>query len=160
MMGSGKSYWMDKLSNKLDVNGYDLDNLIESSLNKSISQIFEEYGEAHFRTAETAVLRFFGDKDDFVLSTGGGTPCFSNNMEWMNENGTTIWLNEPVDVLIERLIPEKDHRPLIAHLNDEQLKQFLERKLEERKPIYSQAKFHLQHPIAESSFATIIDQHA
>lgn len=160
MMGTGKSYWMEKLSQQLDVNGYDLDNLIESYLNKSISQIFGEYGEIPFRTAETAVLKFFGDKDQFILSTGGGTPCFSNNMQWMNENGTTIWLDVPVEVLLERLIPEKDHRPLIAHLNNQELKQFLQKKLEERKPFYIQAKIHLQHPITESSFAAIINQYA
>ena len=84
-------------------------------------------------------------KKTFVLATGGGTPCFYGNMQWMNDHGLTVWLDEPVDVLVERLKPEKEHRPLIKNLNDNELKTFLAKKLEERKPFYRQAKVHCQN---------------
>jgi len=155
MMGSGKSYWMNYLSKQLGIPGYDLDELISSSLEKSISDIFLEFGESHFRDAETALLNYFSDKDSFVLSTGGGTPCFNNNMQWMNEHGTTVWIDEPVDVLVKRLIPEKYKRPLVKHLSDARLKDFLISKLEERRPFYSQAKLQLAAPVTENSFTVI-----
>jgi shikimate kinase len=140
MMGSGKSYWMNKLAKKLDLPKYDLDTLIEGVEDRTIKQIFNESGEAHFRKMESIVLKWFSDKDEFILATGGGTPCFHNNMEWMNSEGLTIWLDEPTDALIKRLIPEKAHRPLIAKLSDKKLGSYLEEKKEERRSFYSQAK--------------------
>lgn len=144
MMGSGKSFWTKQLAQKLKCGGYDLDFLIESSEEKTIGEIFAEDGEEYFRKTEAKVLRWFGEKKIFVLATGGGTPCFHANMEWMNKNGTTIWIDESVDVLVERLKPEKDHRPLIKNLSDDELKDFLAKKIEERKQFYSQSKIHLQ----------------
>lgn len=144
MMGSGKSYWCKQLSKKLKCGGYDLDFLIESSEEKNIPEIFAENGEEYFRKSEAKILRWFGEKKIFVLATGGGTPCFHANMQWMNKHGTTIWIDETVDVLVERLKPEKDHRPLIKNLGDDELKDFLAKKLAERKQFYSQSKIHLQ----------------
>ena len=144
MMGSGKSYWSKELSKKLKCGGYDLDFLIESNEEKTISEIFADDGEEYFRKTEAKILRWFGEKKIFVLATGGGTPCFHANMEWMNKTGITIWIDESIDVLAERLAPEKEHRPLIRNLNNNELKDFLSNKLEERKPFYSQSKIHLQ----------------
>jgi shikimate kinase len=140
MMGSGKSYWVDKLARKLKLPKYDLDSLIQNVEDRSIQQIFEESGEDHFRKMETIVLKWFADRDEYILSTGGGTPCFNGNMQWMNQEGLTIWLDEPVEVLLKRLIPEKSHRPLISKLSDKQLETYLEEKKEERRSFYSQAK--------------------
>lgn len=128
-----------QLAKLLKTGGYDLDMLVEFHEEKTISEIFNEDGEAHFRKKEAEVLRWFKEKKSFVLATGGGTPCFHNNIEFMNQQGLTIWLDEPVPVLVQRLLPEKAHRPLISNLNDDTLADFLEKKLAERKTWYSQA---------------------
>ena len=141
MMGSGKSYCSKLLAEKLKTRVYDLDFLIESNEEKTIAEMFEDDGEEYFRKKESEILRWFNEKKDCVVATGGGTPCFNNNIEWMNDNGITIWLNESIDVLVQRLKPEKEHRPLIKDLTDEELGSFLSKKLEERKPYYSQATY-------------------
>src|SRR3954454_1788630 len=98
MMGSGKSYWAQKLKKKLKVPAYDLDALIEMMEEKTVGEIFEEDGEEYFRKAEAKMLRLFSEKKQFILSCGGGTACYNDNMEWMNKQGITIWLNEPVEI--------------------------------------------------------------
>lgn len=161
MMGTGKSYWAKKLSKKWKVGGYDLDFLVESHEEKSIAEIFAEDGEDYFRKTESRVLRWFGEKKTFVLATGGGTPCFLDNMNWMNKNGVTIWIDEPVTVLAERLKPGRDHRPLIKDLSDEALLQFLDNKLAERSSFYGHSTYRLQgEAISDEGFARIIKQHA
>lgn len=161
MMGTGKTYWCKKLAKKLKVGGYDLDFLIESNEERSIAEIFAESGETYFRRAESKILHWFKDKKSFVLATGGGTPCYHENMQWMNEQGITIWIDEPVDTLLQRLKPEKEHRPLIKALSDEELKQFLTEKLVQRYPFYHQATYHLKgDTISDAGFAKIIKQHA
>lgn len=143
MMGSGKTYWMDRLSRKLRLQRYDLDRLIEDVEDRSVAQVFKESGESHFRQMESIVLKWFDDKDDFILATGGGTPCYNGNMEWMNKQGLTIWLDEDSGVMAERLLPEKDKRPLLAAIPGNKLQDFLEQKKQEREEFYSQAKFRL-----------------
>jgi len=143
MMGSGKSYWCSQLAKKLKCGGYDLDYLIEMNEEKTISELFAEDGEDYFRKTEAKILRWFGEKKSFVLATGGGTPCFMDNIKWMNEHGITIFLDEPVDILAARLEKEKSHRPLISQLSEKELNKFLENKIEERKIFYAQAKVHL-----------------
>lgn len=161
MMGTGKTYWCKKLAKKLKVGGYDLDFLIESHEERSITEIFAEEGEAYFRRTETKILHWFKEKKSFVLATGGGTPCFHENMQWMNEQGITIWIDEPIEVLVARLQPEKEHRPLIKNLSDAELKQFLTDKLVQRFPFYHQATYHLQgNAISDAGFAKILKQHA
>lgn len=160
MMGTGKSYWCKKLSSKIRSGAYDLDYIIETAEERAITEIFEEDGEEHFREAEAKILRWFGEKKSFVVATGGGTPCFHDNMKWMNKNGITVWIDEPVDILVERLIKEKDHRPLINKLSNEELRQFLSDKLNERLPFYSQSQYQLRgDKINESTFTEIIKQH-
>jgi shikimate kinase len=161
MMGTGKTYWCKKLAKKLKVGGYDLDFLIESHEERTIAEIFAEEGEAYFRRTETKILHWFKEKKSFVLATGGGTPCFHENMQWMNEQGITVWIDEPVEVLMARLQPEKEHRPLIKKLSDAELKQFLTEKLVQRYPFYHQATYHLQgDAISDAGFAKILKQHA
>ena len=161
MMGSGKSYWKKKLADKIKTGGYDLDFLIESHEEKTISEIFEEEGEEYFRKSEAKILRWFAEKKSFVLATGGGTPCFHNNMEWMNQQGVTVWLDEPVAILAERLKREKDHRPLIRHLSDTELLDYLSRKREERFAFYHQSAIHLlPEQINDAYFFKMIKQYA
>lgn len=161
MMGTGKTFWTQKLSKKLKTGGYDLDFLIASHEEKTIAEIFAEDGEPYFRRAEAKILRWFKEKKAFVLATGGGTPCFSENMDWMNSQGVTIWIDEPIDVLVKRLLLEKAHRPLIKDLSDSELHQFLTKKLVERYPFYQKATHHLQGGnINEKELAKILKQHA
>ena len=161
MMGCGKSYWATKLSRKLKLPKYDLDQLIESVEDRSIQQIFKETGEEHFRKMESIVLKWFADKDEFILATGGGTPCYHNNMEWMNKEGITIWLDEPVEVLVKRLMPALSQRPLIANLTEEKLKVYLGKKTQERRSFYQQAKFTLSGAsITESNLLSLIKENS
>ncbi|MBV9987580.1 MAG: shikimate kinase [Chitinophagaceae bacterium] len=161
MMGTGKTYWSKILGKKLKIGGYDLDFLIESHEERTISEIFAEDGEEYFRKTEAKVLRWFGEKKTFVLATGGGTPCFHDNMAWMNRHGITIWIDEPATALAARLLPEKEHRPLIRDLSDTALLDFLDKKRTERESFYTQAAHHLQHgEISEAAFLKIIRQYA
>lgn len=161
MMGVGKSHWSQKWANKLKTGHYDLDNLIEISEEATIAEIFAEKGEAYFRKKEAEMLRWFGEKKSFVLATGGGAACFEDNMRWMNNCGVTIWLDEPIDILVGRLKLQKDHRPLLRELSNEELRSFLENKLEERKAFYGQAQYHLHAgEISNKSFEKIIHEHS
>ena len=99
---------------------------------------------------------FFFLKKHFILSVGGGTPCFNNNIDWMNENGVTIWIDEPIKIIVERLIKEKSHRPLIANITDEDLFTFLSNMREKRSVFYAKAKHHLSDNINEKKFLEII----
>jgi shikimate kinase len=144
MMGSGKSYCCKQLVKHLNFNGIDLDALIEERHHQSIANIFEQSGEAYFRKEEASVLREIGIHSNTIIATGGGTPCFHQNMQWMNEHGITVWLNTPVNELVQRLWHEKKHRPLIAHFeNVNDLEVFLNKKLEERSVFYSLAHIHM-----------------
>lgn len=161
MMGSGKSHWKKKLATKMKVGGYDLDFLVESHEEKTISEMFAEDGEEYFRKSEAKVLRWFAEKKAFVLATGGGTPCFHNNMEWMNAQGITVWIDEPIEILAERLAPEKDHRPLIRNLSDTELVDYLTNKRAERLSFYEQATHHITATdINDNWFAKLIKQYA
>jgi shikimate kinase len=144
LMGSGKSYWTKQLAKKYKTGGYDLDYLIEVKEEKTIAEIFAEDGEDYFRKVESTVLKWFDQKKTYVLATGGGAPCFFDNMAWMNKQGVTIWLDEPLTAIADRLAPEKEHRPLIAKLSDSELLAFLEKQRAERFPFYSAAQIHLQ----------------
>jgi shikimate kinase len=161
MMGSGKSYWADKLKKKLKVAAYDLDSLVEMMEEKSIKEIFEEDGEEYFRKAEAKMLRLFSEKKQFIVSCGGGTACYNDNMKWMNKHGITVWIDEPVETLCERLSKEKFHRPLIKDLDDQSLKSFLKKQLEERTAFYDQCAYRLNSKeLSETTFLKIIASNA
>ena len=160
MMGSGKSYWTKKMAKWIKSAGYDLDDLIEMNEERTIAEIFSEDGEEQFRKIEAKILRWFKEKKKFVLATGGGTPCFQDNMSWMKKEGVVIWLDESVEVLAKRLNEEKAHRPLIANLEKEALVKFLQDKLVERHSFYSQANYRLSsEQITDAKLKQIIQQH-
>lgn len=160
MMGSGKTYWKNRISKKYGLRGYDLDFLIEAHEEQTISEIFEAEGEQVFRQKEAAMLRWLQQSKNFVVATGGGTPCFLNNMQWMNEQGITIWIDESIEVLAERLKMEKEHRPLISALSDEALTGYLENKMMERKRFYIQAKHILSGSnISDAGFKKILSSY-
>ncbi len=155
MMGAGKSYWAQKLAAAHGMDWIDLDAQVEKATQMSIAEIFETEGEDYFRNKEREVLQQLSVFDHLIIATGGGLPCFHDNMDWMNKNGITIWLYEPIEVLVKRLLPEKKHRPLIKDLSDEELSGFLSKRLAERKPFYSKAQHHLQGTISENSFSIL-----
>lgn len=161
MMGSGKSHWTKKIAKWIKSGGYDLDDLIEMNEEKTIAEIFTEEGEEQFRKTEAKILRWFKEKKKFVLATGGGTPCFQDNMAWMKKEGIVIWLDESVDILVKRLVEEKAHRPLIADLSEQDLTKFIKDKLVERHAFYSQANYRLSSDqITDTALKQIIQQHA
>ncbi|HJS55417.1 MAG TPA: shikimate kinase [Chitinophagaceae bacterium] len=140
-MGSGKTYWGKKLSEKLTLPFFDLDEQIESHEGKAITQIFADDGEEYFRLLEKDTLHIITEShDSFIMAVGGGTPCYFNNIEFMNKTGTTVWINTPVDLLFERLIKDKAQRPLIKNLDDAQLRRFIIKKFSDRKIYYEQAE--------------------
>jgi shikimate kinase len=161
LMGAGKSYWAKKMSKWIKSAGYDLDALIEMNEEKTIAEIFAEDGEEYFRKTETKLLKWFKEKKKYVLATGGGAPCFNENIHWMKKEGIVIWLDESVEVLVQRLITEKEHRPLIAKLNEQQIAAFLEEQLVNRFSFYQQANYRVTSTqINESELKKIIMKHA
>jgi shikimate kinase len=157
MMGSGKSYWAQRIAEKENMDWMDLDQEIEKETSLSIKEIFAGYGEEYFREKEREALHKLSGYDNIIIATGGGTPCFHNNMKWMNEHGVTIFIDEDVNVLADRLKKEKSHRPLIKDLSDEELHNFLSDKLKERARYYLQAQYHLKgNKISDVSFAEIL----
>lgn len=140
-MGSGKTYWGSRWAEQYDLPFIDLDKLVEQRENKTIAGIFEENGEEYFRNVETSCLKAFSGKRSFIMACGGGAPCFNNNMQWMNEQGTTVYLSAAPSFLCERLMDEKNKRPLLKDLHPTELLSFIEMKLKEREPFYQQAKF-------------------
>ena len=161
MMGSGKTFWTKKIAKWIKSAGYDLDDLIEMTEEKTISEIFEEDGEDYFRKLEAKILRWFTEKKKYVLAAGGGTPCYHENMNWMKKEGVVIWLDESVEILVQRLAAEKAHRPLIAHLSNEEIAQFIQQKLVERHAYYQQANYRLtSDQITEAGLKKLIQKHA
>jgi shikimate kinase len=139
-MGSGKTHWGRLLSKKLGLTFYDLDTVIVEQEKKSVSDIFADKGEEYFRYKETEALeRIADEKNGFILSCGGGTPCFFNNIEFMKKSGKVIWLNTSTDVLKQRLLRERKSRPLIREVDESDLERYIVRKLSERRMYYQQA---------------------
>jgi len=140
-MGSGKSTVGRIVANHLNIKFLDLDAYIEEEEDMTVAAIFEAKGEIYFRKKEAEYLdEIFSNEDSFVLSLGGGTPCFGDNMKLVNDHtANTFYLNVGIEELTERLIQEKDHRPMIAHLHDEELTEFIGKHLFERSFFYNKA---------------------
>ncbi|PHR46196.1 MAG: shikimate kinase [Fluviicola sp.] len=141
-MGVGKSSLGKKLANKLKVPFLDTDDLLEQKFDVSIAEYFSKYGESAFRNAEKQLLQEY-DFGKAVVATGGGLPCFYENMKIMNDKGITIFLNRPAKELKQRLIHAKKQRPLIKELSDSELLLFIEEKLNERLPFYLKSQITL-----------------
>lgn len=142
-MGSGKSYWGKIWAERHNYNFIDLDELIEKREQKSIVEIFEENGEDIFRLLETKMLRDLSRHDNCIISCGGGTPCFHDNIIWMNEKGTTVYLSALASYLFEKIKDEKEKRPLIKNVSEAELLFFTEQTLKKRLPVYEESKITL-----------------
>lgn len=140
-MGSGKTTLGRALAADLNVQFIDLDHYIEQRYRKTIAQLFAENGEDGFRDIERRMLHEVGEFEDVIISTGGGTPCFFDNIEFMNAQGTTVYLDVPVERLFIRLCIARSKRPLIKDKDDEELRAFIIEQLEKRAPHYSKAQY-------------------
>jgi shikimate kinase len=138
-MGCGKSTKAKQLANRLDCPVIDLDSVIVDEQGKTIAEYFAENGETAFRKLESETLKSYDYPDTCVVATGGGLPCFFDNMEWMNANGKTVYLQMTPAQLVSRL-HNREKRPLLKGMDDEQLLAFVEMKLTERNVFYTQAQ--------------------
>lgn len=145
-MGAGKTYWGKQLAEHWGLPFFDLDEVIIEREGMSVSDIFAAKGEDAFRQMEKEALReLVAEQDKFVISCGGGTPCFHENMPFMNEQGITVWLNPTVEVMVERLQRKREKRPLLKDLSDEELVAFVEKRLTARTPVYEQARIIIEN---------------
>lgn len=140
-MGAGKTTLGKAFARAMGLTFVDLDWYIEERFHKTIRQIFVERGEDGFRELEKRMLHEVADFENVVISVGGGTPCFFDNMDYMNETGKTVFLDVDIQVLFRRLRVARQQRPLLAEKTDEELKTFICEAIEKRLSFYSQAKY-------------------
>lgn len=155
-MASGKSHTIKWLYDYFQLPAIDLDIYIEKELlNQSISSYIAAKGELAFRKVERSALLSLVNHPKLILATGGGTPCYYNNMEVLKKYFLTIYLDVPIKTLADRLRNEKDHRPLIAHLPDHEIEEFIAKHLFERRHYYNQA--HLTVKAQDATEKNIIE---
>ena len=140
-MGAGKTTLGKAFARELNIPFIDLDWYIEERFHKTVGELFIERGETGFRELERNMLHEVAEFENVVISTGGGAPCFYDNMDFMNRNGKTVFLNVHPDVLFRRLRVAKQQRPILQGKQDDELKEFIIRALEKRTPFYSQAQY-------------------
>lgn len=145
-MGCGKSTLGRRLSKYLNLQFVDMDHYIEERNYKTIPQIFADEGEAEFRKKERKALEELSEFTDIIIATGGGAPCFFDNIDLMNKTGKTIYLNIEPAILAERLIKSKTERPLIKGKSKEELIAFIDESLKNRNKFYSKAQFQITKP--------------
>jgi Shikimate kinase len=149
-MGSGKSHISKILSEKLNFKLIDLDKEISKRNKMTIPEIFEKRGEIYFRKLERETLEeLLATQENTVLSLGGGTPVYYNNMEIINHNSKSVFLRASIGTLSERLSKQKEKRPLIANISDENLPEFIAKHLFERNEFYSKAQFSINTDLRE-----------
>ena len=146
--GSGKSSFGKQLADEAKVSFIDLDQVIERESGMPVSRLFSEKGEGYFRNVEAVALRQQSKKSEFVMACGGGTPCFHDNMKFINESGTSIFLNAALSDIINRLdADEQQTRPLLADTTNESLEQKLKTLLDKRISFYQEANIILDHSV-------------
>lgn len=145
-MGCGKSTLGRRLARHTGMQFIDMDNFIEERYCKTIPQIFAEEGEAEFRKKEQKALAELSEFTDIIIATGGGAPCFFDNIKLMNRTGKTVYLNIDAKILADRLLKSKTERPLIKGKSREELVAFIDETLKKRNKFYSQALFQISEP--------------
>jgi len=139
-MGAGKTTLGKAFARALGLSFIDLDWYIEERFHKTIRELFTERGEEAFRDLERRMLHEAGEFEDVVISVGGGTPCFFDNVGYMNSVGETVFLDVDIHVLFRRLKIAKQQRPLLDGKTDEELMTFIQEALQKRLPFYTRAK--------------------
>lgn len=142
--GSGKTTFGRALAKRIGADFIDLDFMITQRFHTTVSQLFAERGEAEFRRIEAEMLRECGEIENMVIACGGGTPCFSGNMEYMNSRGLTVLLNARPERLAQRLELGKGRRPLVAGKSHEEILEYIAETSRQREPFYSQAQMVLE----------------
>ncbi|MDL2213593.1 shikimate kinase [Bacteroides sp. OttesenSCG-928-D19] len=140
-MGAGKTTLGKAFAKRMNLSFVDLDWYIEERFRKTVSELFAQKGEEGFRQLEKKMLHEVSEFENIVISTGGGTPCFFDNMEYMNNRGTTIFLDVSTEVLFRRLTISRQSRPIVRDKSDEELKLFIQQSLHNRLPSYLQARY-------------------
>ena len=159
-MGSGKTTLGKKLARKLAVDFIDLDHYFEEREGKSVPQYFQDHGEEEFRKAERRVLQTGEFPEQAIIATGGGAPCYFDNIDWMNANGTTIYLSLPAAALAARLENASEIRPVLRNYKGPELIKFIEEKLAERSPFYEKAQLRVPgQGLSADRLADIIEEY-
>lgn len=140
-MGAGKTTVGKALAKELHMPFYDLDWYIESRMHKTVKAIFDERGEAGFRKIEHNMLHEVAEFEDIIISCGGGTPCFFDNIDYMNRQGETVYLKATPEVLYGHLKMGKTIRPLLLNKTADEVQVFIREQLAQREPYYSKAKY-------------------
>lgn len=144
MPACGKTTWGKKLANKLSVPFFDLDQEIEKQYSHSVYEIFQKHGEDYFRRSEAETLKkIIAENDSFVLSLGGGTPYFHNNMAMILSSGISVYLALPLKTLVQRIKQGKGDRPLFTLFSDQETEQKMAELFREREPYYLQSNLHV-----------------
>ena len=138
-MYSGKTTVGHQLARQLGYDFVDLDQLFEAKYKTSIPIFFQRYGEAAFRQLERQMLHSTADLDNAVISTGGGTPCHFDNMQWILQHGTSVYLDTTLDTILFRAANSRKQRPILADKTDEERRLFISQQLSQRSPYYAQA---------------------
>lgn len=149
-MGCGKSTIGRTVARLSGIRFIDLDSYIESRYHATVSELFAAHGESGFRDIEHRMLHEVAEFEDVIVACGGGTPCFMDNMDYMNGRGTTVFLDTPIDRLHSRLMRGRHKRPLIAGKSDEELLEFIKTALEQRRPHYSKAQMSFSSELLET----------
>ena len=139
-MGSGKTTVGKALSKETGMMFYDLDWYIESRMHKTVAQIFAERGEEGFRKIEYNMLHEVAEFEDVIISCGGGTPCFFDNMDYLNQQGDVVYLKATPETLYKHLLMAKVERPLLKDKTPEELIAYITEHLKEREPFYGKAR--------------------
>lgn len=142
-MGAGKTHWGKIWAERLQLKFIDLDEVVEVKAGLSIEEIFNLHGETGFRRLEQACLFETIDNQNVLFSLGGGTPCYENNMEWINDHGISVWLDASPEVLANRIELDGSHRPLLESKKGEELLKQIVDLLESRKTTYQKARIRL-----------------
>lgn len=142
-MGSGKTTVGKALSKETGMMFYDLDWYIESRMRKTVSDIFAERGEEAFRKLEYNMLHEVAEFEDVIISCGGGTPCFFDNIDYLNQQGDVVYLKAEPDTLYKHLLMAKVERPLLKNKTSDELISYITEHLKEREPFYTKARYTL-----------------
>ncbi len=158
-MGCGKSKWGELIAKHYNLDFIDLDRTIEKREKMTISEIFNQVQEKGFRKKEQEALHAIQNKNQVVVATGGGTPCFKDNMQKMNELGESIYIEAIPEILYHRLINQSKERPLLKNIPAENLMKHIENQLNERSFFYQQAKHKMRQKknLMLSHFTQILD---
>lgn len=148
-MGCGKTRLGKRLAQHLGIQFIDMDDHIEERNCKSVPQIFATEGENGFREKERKALEELSAFTDIVIATGGGAPCFFDNIDLMNKTGATVYLNIHPDILATRLMKSKTERPLIKGKSKKELVAFIDETLKKRNEFYTQAQYQITEPDAD-----------